>query len=152
MTTDGSMALDAIGLAIDEMAPNEEYRHLRVGTALVWIVALDDAWRPLAKYAKQRSTTMTELLHGARFARNAMVHGLAVTATHGGLTIPFTLPMTIPVAQWRTLDEVLGEWTNPWKNSHWEAQCNGFATQFAGRDVREPIVAIRDWLTNLSWD
>lgn len=141
------LALEAIELSLNEMGPNEEHRALRVGTALVWIVALNDAWRPKPGERDDRPSDVVELLHGATFARNATVHGLVVVATRGGLTVPFTVPLTIPVARWRPLEDILNEWQQPKKSRFWSQQTSGYEKHFAGRDAREPIREALDWLT-----
>lgn len=95
----GVRCLQATGLA-SMMIPLSE--------ALYWAAVLDDALRDNEYERERQSDTTGCLIPGLRYARNFHTHQLIASAEiRGGLTVPFTVPISIPTyIAWRQLEDL----------------------------------------------
>lgn len=85
-------ALTAIRLTVEAAAPLNNHgqpRWIRVGSALLWICALDEQFVSEPSYKSRRSKDADgRVIEGLRFARNRVAHGGDIVVADGGLEYP----------------------------------------------------------------
>lgn len=113
--------------------------------ALYWITVLDEGFRSSSYEAARRGHVDGAVMPGLRYARNFHVHELITSLeSQGGLTIPFSLPMSINTyVAWRKFDDL----TTPSKSSkHTPAQQRSYAADVAPQAPRRTLERASVWL------
>lgn len=87
-----SETLTAIRLTVDateSIAGHGQPTWVRVGSALLWICALDEQFRSEPSYkSRRRRDAEGRVIEGLRFARNRVAHGADIVVADGGLLFP----------------------------------------------------------------
>ncbi|NYI40348.1 hypothetical protein [Demequina lutea] len=138
-------ALDGARRAIARLGGTSDPRVIAhaAAEAAFWIAAVDEGLGGKAErgaYVEaRRQGAVDDLMTGIRFVRNASVHSelarIAISA--GGLTIPFTVPFSIPV---------IPRWIDEAPPSGYESQRRSYMRELAGKDVVPTLERAADWL------
>lgn len=140
-------ALEAFDHCVTAISSDHSWSlHGRVGSALMWMCALDESFWPDAGYEKARDVdTDGQVIPGLRRARDAVVHQLTQTNEHGGLEYPLfggTGTLNYP-DRWVDLGR-LGPPAS--KSPRLGLQERMYQTHVAGQTILRPLLRARNWI------
>lgn len=135
-------ALEALDHHLDAVRNDPTWSlHGRLGSALLWVCALDEAFWTQADYEQRRDSDGDgAVIPGLRRARDAVTHRLVQPSAEGGLEYPLGATLSYPDV-WVPLASL-----GPSTSRRAPQQDRSYVAEVQGRRVLEPLLRARRWL------
>lgn len=123
---------------------------IALSEALYWAITIEDDVRKEAWYEERRAASEDwGVIPGIRYARNFATHQVVALTEHvGGLTIPFTVPFSIPPIRllWLGYEEL----PPPGKPSKFTpSQQASYRDHLSGQPTIDTLLRVQAWLRSL---
>lgn len=118
--------------------------------AVFWAVTIEDDLRREDWYEERRDASEHwQVMPGVRYARNFATHQVVALTEHvGGLTIPFTVPLSIEPK--RTLWLPFEELPPPERETKYTAaQQQSYRSHLGGRPTLETLITVQEWFRSV---
>ena len=118
--------------------------------AVFWAVTIEDDLRREGWYEERRAASPHwRVMPGVRYARNFATHQVVALTEHvGGLTIPFTVPLSVEPE--RTLWLPFDELPPPDRETKYTpAQQESYREHLAGKPTLETLVTAQEWFRSV---